>query len=138
MNAASFGCNSSTRGLGAKSMLTSMTSMTLPVTSGLRTGERYPARVGATDRPLDEADVDPDPLVQFRIWFDDAVAHDAEQPEAMVVATVAPDGAPNARVVLLRGIDDDGFRFFTNFESTKGVELAGDPRVAIVFHWRET
>ncbi|MFI5046122.1 MAG: pyridoxamine 5'-phosphate oxidase [Acidimicrobiia bacterium] len=94
--------------------------------------------MAATDRPLDEGDVDPDPIAQFRRWYDDAVAHGADQPDAMVVATVAADGAPNARVVLLRGVDDDGFRFFTNLESTKGVELAADPRVAVLFHWRET
>ena len=94
--------------------------------------------MGTRDRPLDEADIDPDPIVQFGRWFDDAVAHRADQPDAMVVATVSGDGAPNARVVLLRGVDEDAFRFFTDLESAKGVELAADPRVAVLFHWRET
>jgi pyridoxamine 5'-phosphate oxidase len=94
--------------------------------------------MGATDRPLDEGDVDLDPIVQFRRWYDDAVAHGADQPDAMVVATVSAGGAPNARVVLLRGVDQDGFRFFTDLESAKGRELLDDPRVAVVFHWRET
>lgn len=93
--------------------------------------------MAATDRALDETEVDPDPIVQFRRWYDDAVAHGADQPDAMTVATAGAGGTPNARVVLLRGIDDDGFRFFTNLESTKGVELAANPRVAVLFHWRE-
>ena len=87
--------------------------------------------------PLREADVDPDPLVQFRRWYAEAEAAGVLQPDAMVVATASPEGDPNARAVLLRGIDDDGFRFFTNFESTKGHELAANPRATCLFHWRE-
>jgi pyridoxamine 5'-phosphate oxidase len=87
--------------------------------------------------PLREDAVDPDPVVQFRRWYAEAEAADVVQPDAMVVATATPDGGPNARVVLLRGIDDDGFRFFTNLGSTKGHELAADPRAACLFHWRE-
>jgi pyridoxamine 5'-phosphate oxidase len=87
-------------------------------------------------RPLREDEVDPDPVVQFRDWFAEAEGAGELQPDAMVVATATPDGAPNARAVLLRGVDHDGFRFFTNFESTKGQELAVNPRAACLFHWR--
>jgi len=88
-------------------------------------------------RPLVESDVDPDPIVQFRRWYDDAEVHGVSERDAMVVATATPDGAPNARVVLFRGIDDGGFRFFTNVESTKGRELEANPRAAVLFHWHE-
>lgn len=87
-------------------------------------------------RPLLETDVDPDPVVQFRRWFTEAEAGGELQPDAMVVATASPDGVPNARVVLLRGVDDVGFRFFTDFGSAKGAELAANPRAACLFHWR--
>jgi pyridoxamine 5'-phosphate oxidase len=88
-------------------------------------------------RALHAHDLDPDPLVQFRRWFADAEEHGQLQPDAMVVATSTPDGHPSARMVLLRGIDDRGFWFFTNFESRKGSELAANPRVALVLHWPE-
>jgi pyridoxamine 5'-phosphate oxidase len=87
-------------------------------------------------RPLLEDDVDPDPVVQFRRWFAEAEDAGELQPDAMVVATATPAGDPNARAVLLRGVDDDGFRFFTNFDSAKGRELSANPRAACLFHWR--
>ena len=59
------------------------------------------------------------------------------QPEAMTLATVGADGAPDARTVLLRGLDERGFAFYTNLESAKAEQLAADPRAALVFHWRE-
>ena len=86
-------------------------------------------------RPLLEAEVDADPFVQFRAWFDDAVAHGVAQPEAMTVASVDTEGRPSARMVLLRGLDDRGFTFFTNYGSRKAGELDANPRAAIVFHW---
>jgi pyridoxamine 5'-phosphate oxidase len=89
----------------------------------------------AGERALYEDDVDADPFVTFRHWFDDAVAHGALQPDAMIVATATADARPSARAVLLRGVDDRGFCFFTNFESRKGRELDANPRAAIVFHW---
>ena len=88
-------------------------------------------------RPLHEADVDPDPFVQFSRWYDDAVEHDQLQPDAMIVATSTPDAHPSVRLVLLRGVDERGFCFFTNFGSRKGRELDANPHAAIVFHWPE-
>lgn len=87
--------------------------------------------------PLTPELVDPDPVGQFRQWFAEAEAAGVAQPEAMTLATVAPDGAVSARTVLLRGVDERGFVFYTNRESAKGTELAATPRAALVFHWRE-
>src|SRR6478736_5972725 len=81
--------------------------------------------------------VDPDPIVQFRRWFDDALAAGVRQPEAMTLATATPDGQPSARTVLMRGVDERGFAFYTNLESAKGKVLAANPQAALVFHWRE-
>jgi pyridoxamine 5'-phosphate oxidase len=79
----------------------------------------------------------PDPVEQFRRWYSQAHAAGVRQPEAMTLATAAAGGGVSARTVLLRGVDERGFVFYTNFESTKGRELAADPRAALVFHWRE-
>jgi pyridoxamine 5'-phosphate oxidase len=81
---------------------------------------------------MDEADLDPDPLRQFAIWFDQAPA---PAPEAMAVATATPDGAPSIRMVLMKGFGARGFVFFTNYESRKAIELAANPRAALLFHW---
>ena len=78
-----------------------------------------------------------DPVEQFRRWFDEAAAAGVLDADAMVVATADADGAPSARVVLLRGVDERGFRFYTNYDSAKGRDLAANPRAALVFHWRE-
>ena len=90
----------------------------------------------ASPGPLREADVDPDPLRQFRTWFAQAVAAGVPQAEAMTLATATPDGRPSARLVLLRGCDERGFVFYTNYESRKGRELAANPRAALVFFWQ--
>jgi pyridoxamine 5'-phosphate oxidase len=84
---------------------------------------------------LFEADVDPDPVVQFERWFDDARAADLVEPSAMTLATATADGVPSARMVLLRGVDARGFVFYTNYESRKAAELAANPRAALVFWW---
>lgn len=84
---------------------------------------------------LDEGDLDPDPLVVFRRWFDEAVASGLDEPNAMVVATVDEDGRPSVRTVLLKGLEDDGFVFYTNHGSRKGRALAAEPRVALLFPW---
>jgi pyridoxamine 5'-phosphate oxidase len=86
---------------------------------------------------LDVGTVDPDPVRQFERWF--AAARDAgvRQPEAMTLATVSEGWAPNARTVLLRGLDEHGFVFYTNRESTKAAELAHQAIAVLVFHWRE-
>src|SRR4051794_24480296 len=75
-------------------------------------------------------------MEQFAAWFKEAEA-DVALEQAMTLATADPDGTPNARMVLLKGFGPDGFRFFTNYESTKGVELAANPRAALVIYWRE-
>jgi pyridoxamine 5'-phosphate oxidase len=86
---------------------------------------------------LDEREVDPDPLTQFRKWFDDAERADLPEPTAMTLATATPDGMPSARIVLLKGADAGGFTFFTDYRSRKGQELAANPHAALVFHWGE-
>lgn len=94
-------------------------------------------RVDYRARSLSEADVDPNPIAQFNQWLHDAMSASANEPNAMTLATCGPDGAPSARIVLLKGIDEHGFTFFTNYQSRKGRELAGDPRAALVFWWPE-
>lgn len=83
---------------------------------------------------FDVADADPDPLVQFGRWFD-AVAGSLDEPNAMVVATVQPDGDPSVRTVLLRGIDHAGLTFYTNYESAKAKAIEARPRVEALFLW---
>ena len=73
--------------------------------------------------------------MQFKRWFEDARASGLQEPEAMTLATVDPDGQPAARLVLLKGSDSRGFSFFTNYASRKGKDLETNPRVALVFHW---
>ncbi|MDP9353546.1 MAG: pyridoxamine 5'-phosphate oxidase [Chloroflexota bacterium] len=84
---------------------------------------------------LVESDVDPDPIRQFARWFDEAVASDLSDPNAMALATATPDGIPSARMVLLKGYDERGFVFYTNYESRKGHELEANPRASLVFFW---
>jgi pyridoxamine 5'-phosphate oxidase len=88
-----------------------------------------------SDAGLGEARAAPDPIAQFRAWLDDATAAGGPEPQAMTLATVAADGAPHARVVYLRGLDERGFAFFTNYESSKGRDLEAAPRAALVFFW---
>lgn len=76
-----------------------------------------------------------DPFELFREWFDAAAAAGVELTEAMTLATATPDGRPSARTVLLKGVDDRGFVFFTNYESRKGRELEQNPHAALVFVW---
>lgn len=84
---------------------------------------------------LREGDVDPDPIRQFAAWFADAQAANLALAEAMALATATPDGVPSVRFVLLKGFDEQGFVFFTSYESQKGHELAANPRAALVFYW---
>ena len=86
---------------------------------------------------LDEREVDPDPIVQFRSWFSHAERAKLLEPTAMTLATATPDGYPSARVVLLKGADERGFTFFTDYRSQKGRELERNPRAALVFYWGE-
>lgn len=84
---------------------------------------------------LDEADVDNNPITQFKKWFDQAVEAQIYEPNVMTLATADKAGRPDARIVLLKGVDDDGFRFFTNYLSAKGKELKRNPFAALVFFW---
>lgn len=86
---------------------------------------------------LDVGDVDRDPLVQFDEWFREAEAADLWEPNSMVVATVDATGQPTARYVLLKSVDVEGFVFYTNFDSDKGVALDGSGRAGLVFGWLE-
>ena len=86
---------------------------------------------------LDVHDVDPDPVVEFGKWMDQALRADLQEPHAMTLATASADGVPSARVVLLRGYDAGGFTFFTDYRSRKGRELADNPRACGVFYWPE-
>lgn len=90
-----------------------------------------------SDIPLERRDLDPDPFVQFARWMEEALAARPEWPNAMTLATADRSGRPSARTVLLKGIDHDGFVFFTNYESRKGRELAANPAAALVFYWPE-
>jgi pyridoxamine 5'-phosphate oxidase len=87
--------------------------------------------------PLREDDVDRDAIAQFRRWYEDAERAGALQPDAMIVATATVDARPSARAVLLRGVDERGFSFFTNFGSRKGREIDANPQAAVLFHWPE-
>jgi pyridoxamine 5'-phosphate oxidase len=86
---------------------------------------------------LDESTVSADPIIEFARWLEQAVKAKVVEPEAMTLATATPDGVPSARMVLLRGFDERGFVFFTDYRSQKGVELERNPRAALVFHWSE-
>ncbi len=85
---------------------------------------------------LGEADVDRDPFRQFQAWFDQANAAGVAEPNAMTVATATVEGRPSARVVLMRGFDDRGFTFFTNYRSRKGGEIEANPYASCVFFWQ--
>ena len=86
---------------------------------------------------LSEADLDPDPIQQFRVWFDQALAADLPEPNAMTLATATLDGRPSARMVLLKGFDEAGFVFYSSYASRKGRELMANPWAALVFFWVE-
>lgn len=90
-----------------------------------------------TRHGLSEDECATDPLVQFTRWFADVRAASLLEPNAMTLATVDAAGRPSARIVLLKGIDDRGFLFFTNYDSRKGRELAANPQAALVLYWAE-
>jgi pyridoxamine 5'-phosphate oxidase len=93
-------------------------------------------RVAYESRSLDLADLDPDPIVQWQRWYDEAAAAGEPEPNAMTLATVDTEGRPDARLVLVRGAGPEGFAFFTNLHSVKARQLAARPNAAIVFHWQ--
>ncbi|WP_416181097.1 pyridoxamine 5'-phosphate oxidase [Chloroflexus sp.] len=90
-----------------------------------------------TQRGLSESEADADPIALFTRWLHEAAAAGLIEPNAMTLATIDPDGRPSARMVLLKGIDERGFVFFTNYESRKGRALATHPAAALVFYWPE-
>ena len=94
-------------------------------------------RLDYTHSTLNEDDVNPDPLLQFETWLDEAVQRAIPEPYAMTLATASKEGVPNARIILLRGYDEKGLIFYTNYESEKGKELENNPRAALVFFWQE-
>jgi len=84
---------------------------------------------------LDEKLIDPNPVIQFQRWLDEAIAAHLPLPEAMTLATATTDGKPSARLVLLKRADENGFVFFTNYRSTKARDLDNNPFAALVFYW---
>jgi len=85
--------------------------------------------------PLLESDLDKNPFVQFGRWYDEARQKIAELPEAMTVSTCGATGAVTSRICLLKGFDDHGFVFYTNYNSRKGVQITENPRVSLCFFW---
>jgi pyridoxamine 5'-phosphate oxidase len=85
--------------------------------------------------PLREEDVDPDPVAQFQVWFAAAADAGVRMPDAAAVATAANDGTPSVRMVLVKQADENGFVFYTNYESRKAHELAVNPAAALLFYW---
>jgi pyridoxamine 5'-phosphate oxidase len=88
-----------------------------------------------THASMDAVDLDPDPVRQFLAWLADAGEAGIREPNAMTLATADAGGEPSARIVLLRGVDADGFTWYTNRDSRKGRDIAENPRAALVFHW---
>lgn len=95
------------------------------------------AEAPGTRDPLSKRDLDPDPIAQFSAWLEDARAAGIRLPEAVALATVDGRGRPSVRHVLLRGLDERGFVFYTNYESRKGRELDANPWAGMAFYWRE-
>ncbi len=85
---------------------------------------------------LDRSHVADDPIEQFRDWFDEVLNSEVEEPNAMTLSTTAADGTPSARIVLLKGLDERGFHFYTNYDSRKGRELDQNPTASLVFLWK--
>jgi pyridoxamine 5'-phosphate oxidase len=90
-----------------------------------------------TRHSLSESDVDLNPFVQFSRWYDEAVRSQVPEANAMALATATSEGKPSARMVLLKGFDDRGFVFFTNYEGRKSSELLTNPHAALLFYWNE-
>lgn len=86
---------------------------------------------------LSEADIHPDAIKQFAKWWQEAVDSQIDEVNAMTLATASPDGIPSARIVLLKGFSEEGFVFFTNYNSYKGKQLTENPKACLVFFWKE-
>lgn len=94
-------------------------------------------RTQYSQKSLSEADVLPDAIAQFEKWWDEVIHSQITEPNAMTLATASLDGVPDARIVLLKGVSQEGFTFFTNYESQKGQQLVQNPRACLVFFWKE-
>lgn len=90
-----------------------------------------------SSQTLLEKDADVSPVQQFRKWWDQAIASEILEPNAMTLATASSDGLPSARIVLLKGFDESGFVFYTNYKSYKALQLEENPKACLVFHWKE-
>ena len=89
------------------------------------------------DSGLDDPDLAADPVAMFRHWMHDTVVAGLHEPNAMVVSSVSAQGHPSSRMVLLKGVDDRGFVFYSNYDSRKGLELSANPQVALLFPWHD-
>jgi pyridoxamine 5'-phosphate oxidase len=101
----------------------------------LSTAELAALRQDYSQRGLRRSELDPDPIRQFNAWLQEAVGHSLIEPNAMTLATVDAGGQPWSRTVLLKICDRRGFAFFTNYDSAKGRQIAGNPRAALTFWW---
>lgn len=86
---------------------------------------------------LSESDVNPSPMDQFGLWMKDALFFIPDDPTAMILSTSTASGSPSSRIVLLKDFNENGFTFFTNYESRKGQELLSNPQASILFYWKE-
>lgn len=93
-------------------------------------------RINYEKMSLDRENLDGDPFAQFRVWFGEAVSAGLPEPNAMSLATVDQNAKPSVRMVLLKGFDERGLTFFTNYKSRKGVQLENNPQAAVCFHWQ--
>jgi pyridoxamine 5'-phosphate oxidase len=89
------------------------------------------------DEGLDAPDLAPDPIAMFRRWLADTVDAGLHEPNAMVVTTVSAEGRPSSRMVLLKGVDEEGFVFYTNYDSRKGSDIEANPSVSLLFPWHD-
>jgi pyridoxamine 5'-phosphate oxidase len=101
------------------------------------TAELARLRIDYSGRDLDEKTVHRDPFQQFRTWLDQALASSLREPNAMALATATREGVPSCRMVLLKGFDERGFVFYTNYDSHKGMDLDENPMAALTFYWSE-
>jgi len=101
------------------------------------TGDIAAIRKSYSQKSLSEADAAANPVLQFSAWWKEAVSAAIDEVNAMTLATASADGVPSARIVLLKGFDETGFSFFTNYNSFKGQQLAENPKACLVFFWKE-
>jgi pyridoxamine 5'-phosphate oxidase len=94
-------------------------------------------RLSYIKHSLDESSVNANPLLQFTLWFNEAIESELREPNAMTLSTSTRDGKPSSRIVLLKGADESGFVFYTNYQSAKGRQLDENPFTALLFFWSE-